>query len=47
MTIDDQIRYEKLQYYSNRKAAKISAWSFGKISKYLISDWWRILPSKQ
>ena len=34
MTIDDQIRDEKLQYYINRKAAKISALSLGKINKY-------------
>ena len=34
MTIDDQIRNEKLQYYLNREAAKISALSSGKIHKY-------------
>ena len=32
--IDDQIRYEKIQYDINRKAAKISALSSGKIDKY-------------
>ena len=34
MTISDQIRDEKLQYYINREAAKISALSSGKIRKY-------------
>ena len=34
MTINDQIRDEKLQYYINRKAAEISALSSGKIDKY-------------
>ena len=34
MTINDQIRDEKLQYGINREAAKISAWSSGKIDKY-------------
>ena len=34
MTIDDKIRDEKLQYDINRKAAKISALSSGKIDKY-------------
>ena len=34
MTIDDQIRDEKLQYNINRDAAKISALSSGKIHKY-------------
>ena len=33
MTIDDQIRNEKLQYDLNREAAKISAISSGKIHK--------------
>ena len=33
MTIDDEIRDEKLQYGINRKAARISAWSSGKINK--------------
>ena len=35
MTIDDQIRDEKLQYDIDREAAKISALSSGKINKYL------------
>ena len=35
MTIEDQIKDEKLQYDINRKyAAKISALSSGKIDKY-------------
>ena len=34
MTINDQIREEKLQYDVNREAAKISALSSGKIYKY-------------
>ena len=34
MTINDQIRVEKLQYDINREAAKISALSSGKIHKY-------------
>ena len=47
MTIDDQIRDEKLQYDINGGAAKISFLSSGKIHKY---EWWKytgenILPS--
>ena len=34
MTIEDQIKDEKLQYDINREAAKISALSSGKIVKY-------------
>ena len=34
MTINDQIRDEKLQYDINRKAAEISALLSGKIHKY-------------
>ena len=34
MTIDDQIREEKLQYGVNKEAAKISPLSSGKIDKY-------------
>ena len=47
MTIDDQIRDEKLQYDINREAAKISALSSGKIDmyEYLTSE--EILPSNQ
>ena len=47
MTINDQIRDEKLQYDINREAAKISALSSGKIHKceYLTGE--DILPSNQ
>ena len=34
MTIDGQIRDEKLQYDISREASKISALSSGKIDKY-------------
>ena len=34
MTINDQIRDEKLQYDINREAGKISALSSDKINKY-------------
>ena len=34
MTIDNQIRDEKLQYDISREAAKVSALSSGKIRKY-------------
>ena len=34
MTIEDQIRDEKLQYDINREVAKISALSSGKTDKY-------------
>ena len=34
MTVDDQIKDEKLQYVINREAAKISVLSSGKIAKY-------------
>ena len=34
MTVNDQIKDEKLQYDINRKAAKISALSSGKLHKY-------------
>ena len=37
MTIEDQIRDEKLQYDINREAAKISALSSGKFINKLIS----------
>ena len=47
MTINDQIRDEKLQYDINREAAKISTLSSGKIHKceYLTGE--DILPSNQ
>ena len=47
MTINDQIRDEKLQYDINRKAAKISALSSGKIDKYEYVTSKEILPSNQ
>ena len=47
MIIDDQIRDEKLQYDINRKAAKISALSSGKIDKYEYLTCEEILPSNQ
>ena len=34
MTINDQIKDEKLQYDINKKAVKLSALSSGKIDKY-------------
>ena len=34
MTIEDQIRHDKIQYDINREATKISALSSGKIEKY-------------
>ena len=47
MTIEDQIKDEKLQYDINREAAKISALSSGKLDKceYLSGE--EILPSNQ
>ena len=45
MTIEDQIRDEKLQYDINRDAAKISALSSGKIDKYEYLTGEEILPS--
>ena len=47
MTIEDQIKNEKLQYDINREAAKISALSSGKIDKYESLTSEEILPSKQ
>ena len=47
MTINDQIRDEKLQYDINREAAKISALSSGKIHKYEYFTGEDILPSNQ
>ena len=47
MTIDDQIRDEKLQYDINREAAKISSLSSGKIHKYEYLSGKDILPSNQ
>ena len=47
MTINDQIRDEKLQYDINRKAAEISAKSSGKLHKYEYLTDEDILPSNQ
>ena len=45
MTIDDQIRDEKLQYDANRESAKISSLSSGKIHKHEYLTGEDILPS--
>ena len=47
MTIEDQIKDEKLQYDINRGAAKISALSSGKLDKYEYLTGEEILPSNQ
>ena len=47
MTINDQIKDEKLQYNINREAAKISALSSGKLNKYEYLTGEDILPSIQ
>ena len=47
MTIDDQIRDEKLQYDINRGAAKISALSSNKFNKYEYLIFEEVLPSNQ
>ena len=47
MTIDDQIRDEKLRYDINKEAAKISALSSGKLHKYEYLTGKDILPSNQ
>ena len=47
MTVNDQIKDEKLQYYINREAAKISALSSGKLDKYEYLTGEDILPSTQ
>ena len=47
MTIEDQIRDEKLQYDINREAAQISALSSGKTDKYEYLNGEEILPSNQ
>ena len=47
MTIENQIRDEKLQYDINREAAKISALPSGKIDKYEYLTGEEILPSNQ
>ena len=47
MTINDQIRDEKLRYDINREGAKISNLSSGKIHKYEYHTGEDILPSNQ
>ena len=47
MSIQDQIRDDKLQYVINREAAKISALSSGKIDKYEYLTGEEILPSNK
>ena len=47
MTINDQISDDKIQYDINREAAKISAWSSGKIRKYEYLTGEDIFPSNQ
>ena len=47
MTIEDQVKDEKLQYDINREAAKISALSSGKLDKYEYFTGEEILPSNQ
>ena len=47
MTIENQIKHEKLQHDINREAAKISALSSGKIDKYEYLTGEEILPSNQ
>ena len=47
MTIGDQIRDKKLQYYISREAEKISALSSGKIDTYEYLTGEEIFPSNQ
>ena len=47
MTIEDQIKDEKLQYDINREVAKISALSSGKLDKYEYLTGEEVLPSNQ
>ena len=47
MTIEDQIKDEKLQYDINREAAEISALTSGKIDKYEYLTGEQLLPSNQ
>ena len=47
MTIEDQIKDEKLQYDISRETEKISALSSGKIDKYEYLTGEEILPSNQ
>ena len=47
MTIDDQIKDEKLQYNINRKVGEISALLSGKINKHEYLTGEEMLPSNQ
>ena len=47
MTLEDQIKDEKLQYDINKEAGKISASSSGKTDKYEYLTGEEILPSNQ
>ena len=47
MTIEDQIKDEKLEYDINREAAKISALSSGKLDEYEYLTGEEIVPSNQ
>ena len=47
MTLEDQIRDEKLQYDIDKKAAKISSLSSGNTNKYEYLTGEEILPSNQ
>ena len=47
MTMEDQIRDEKLQYDINKETAKISALLSGKIDQHEYLTGEKILPSKQ
>ena len=47
MTINDQIRDEKLHYDINRETTKISALPSGKINKYEYLTGEEILPSNK
>ena len=49
MTLEDQMRDEKLQYDINREAAKISALLSGRINKYeilLVKKYCHLINSK-
>ena len=47
MTINDQIRDEKLEYDINREAAKIPALLSSKVDKYEYPTGEEVLPSNQ
>ena len=47
MTIDDKIRYQKLEYDINREEANITALSSGQINKYEYLTGEEILPSDE